>query len=156
MIDERSGETLPDNWEEVLSAVIRRGLERFDAPKECEVSLSFVTEREMREMNLGYRDVDGATDVLSFAFSESGGRGEAAGETAGGDAPPVMLGDIVICSSVARSQAETYGHSYMRELSFLTAHGLLHLLGFDHETEEGERAMISAQDGILNDCGVFR
>ena len=67
---------------------------------------------------------------------------------------PVMLGDIVICSEIALRQASAYGHGYMRELAFLTAHGLLHLLGFDHESPEDEEIMTKTQKKILIDSGI--
>jgi probable rRNA maturation factor len=148
---------LPEGWEGALSAVLKNGLACADAPEDCEISLSFVTSKEMRELNNMYRMTDSETDVLSFAFNE--GEPLPDGQSPAGDTenkPPDALGDIVICLNAARNQAEEYGHSYLRELAFLTAHGLLHLLGYDHETPEGEREMIKAQDEILNKAGIGR
>ncbi|MDP4137699.1 MAG: rRNA maturation RNase YbeY, partial [Bacillota bacterium] len=92
------------------------------------------------------------TDVISFALEEDG-EGEV--EIIGADMPPV-LGDIIISVDKAREQAEEYGHSLMRELGFLTVHGFLHLLGYDHMTEEEEKEMFTKQKEILNRYGLSR
>lgn len=145
--DERAGVSLPDGWEVALSNVIETGLKSCGAPPNCEVSISFVTADEMSELNDTYRRREGATDVLSFPFCDDL-PGAASSEI------PVMLGDIVICSEIALRQASAYGHGYMRELAFLTAHGLLHLLGFDHESPEDEEIMAKTQEKILIDSGI--
>lgn len=67
-----------------------------------------------------------------------------------------MLGDIIICTDVAAEQAEQYGHSFERELGFLALHGFLHLLGYDHMTEEDEKVMFGRQKDILNQFGLTR
>jgi probable rRNA maturation factor len=141
--DERSSITLPDGWEPALSKVIQLGLAHAQGPADCEVSLSFVSIDEMRALNLQYLHNDRETDVLSFSFNESG-------------PAPLLLGDIVICTEVAAEQAKDYGHAYMRELAFLTCHGLLHLLGYDHTDPEDEKIMIQAQDAILHAAGIGR
>ena len=110
-----------------------------------EVSISFVGEDEIRELNRGYRGKDSATDVLSFPVGE---------EFRHGAERP--LGDVVVCMPVARRQAEEYGHSLDRELAFLVVHGILHLLGFDHEDAEGEAEMCRVQDEILLGLGIGR
>ncbi|MCY7464083.1 rRNA maturation RNase YbeY, partial [Bacillus paralicheniformis] len=92
---------------------------------------------EIQKINKEYRGKDYPTDVISFALEEDG-EGEI--EIIGADMPPV-LGDIIISADKAREQAEEYGHSLMRELGFLTVHGFLHLLGYDHMTEEEEKEM---------------
>ncbi|MCR3891142.1 rRNA maturation RNase YbeY, partial [Bacillus paralicheniformis] len=84
---------------------------------------------------------------------EEDGEGEI--EIIGADMPPV-LGDIIISADKAREQAEEYGHSLMRELGFLTVHGFLHLLGYDHMTEEEEKEMFTKQKDILNRYGLSR
>jgi len=110
-----------------------------------EVSISFADNDEIRVLNRDYRDKNAATDVLSFPVN--------AEFIIGPDRP---LGDIVICMDVARQQANDYGHSLERELAFLVAHGMLHLLGFDHETPESEAQMCEAQDMILGQLGIHR
>jgi len=93
-----------------------------------EVTVAFISDRRMRALNRVFRGKDRATDVLSFA--------------AGGDG---SLGDIVIASGVARRQAAEQGHALGTELRVLALHGLLHLLGYDHEVDEGRMARVEAR-----------
>ncbi|MGX1901010.1 putative rRNA maturation factor [Thermolongibacillus altinsuensis] len=118
----------------------------------AEVSITFVDNEKIREINRDYRGKDQPTDVISFALEEMG-EGEI--EVVGVDLPPV-LGDIIISVPKARQQAEEYGHSFMRELGFLAVHGFLHLLGYDHETEEEEKVMFAKQEEILQKYGLKR
>ena len=130
--------------EEMLTALVRCGLEYVSAPESSEVSISFVSREEIQELNRRYRGVDRATDVLSFAFTEPEDWNTSS-------ASPMALGDIIICTDVAREQADTYGHSLGRELGFLIVHGLLHLAGYDHAEPEDEHIMRLAQREILGD-----
>ncbi|MCJ2147656.1 rRNA maturation RNase YbeY [Bacillus sp. B19-2] len=118
----------------------------------AEVSVTIVNNEEIQKINKEYRGKDYPTDVISFALEEDG-EGEIA--IIGADMPPV-LGDIIISADKAREQAEEYGHSLMRELGFLTVHGFLHLLGYDHMTEEEEKEMFTKQKEILNRYGLSR
>ena len=118
----------------------------------AEVSVTIVNNEEIQKINKEYRGKDYPTDVISFALEEDG-EGEV--EIIGADMPPV-LGDIIISADKAREQAEEYGHSLMRELGFLTVHGFLHLLGYDHMTEEEEKEMFTKQKDILNRYGLSR
>ena len=99
-------------------------LENF--PEDAEVSVSFVDNDQIREMNREHRNIDAATDVLSFPLGENGiyDHNEATGAA--------LLGDIVISMPKAVEQAELYGHSLQREIGYLTAHSMFHLLGYDH------------------------
>jgi probable rRNA maturation factor len=117
-----------------------------------EVSVTFVTNERIREINREYRDKDAVTDVISFALEELG-EGEV--ELIGADIPRI-LGDIIISTAKAKEQAEEYGHSFMREFGFLAVHGFLHLLGYDHMTEEDEREMFTLQKEILDEYGLKR
>lgn len=119
---------------------------------ESEVSITFVTNERIREINREYRDKDRPTDVISFAMEEMG-EGEI--ELIGADMPRV-LGDIIISVAKAKEQAEEYGHSFIRELGFLAVHGFLHLLGYDHENPEDEKKMFSRQKDILDEFGLTR
>lgn len=117
--------------------------------EEAEVAVSFVDEDVIQAINKAYRNKDAVTDVISFALEE----GEDDFEMP--DAPRV-LGDIIICVKRAKEQAEDYGHSFERELGFLSLHGLLHLLGYDHMNEADEARMFGRQDEILNAFGLRR
>ncbi|MED3571583.1 rRNA maturation RNase YbeY [Cytobacillus praedii] len=119
---------------------------------ESEVSITFVSNEKIKEINKEYRKKDSVTDVISFAMEEMG---EGEMELIGLEMPRV-LGDIVISVSRAREQAEEYGHTIMRELGFLAVHGFLHLLGYDHETAEDEKVMFSRQKVILDEFGLQR
>ena len=117
-----------------------------------EVSITFVTNEAIHEINREYRDKDQPTDVISFALEEMG-EGEVA---IIGEGIPRVLGDIIISTDRTREQAEEYGHSFERELGFLAVHGFLHLLGYDHMTEEDEKVMFGKQDEILVSYGLGR
>jgi probable rRNA maturation factor len=106
---------------------------------DAELSIALTDDREIHELNRVFRHRDQATDVLAFAMRE----GEHAGASPVGDdhAFAEMLGDVVISVETARRQASLRGHDLEREVRELLAHGLLHLVGFDHQTKEEERAM---------------
>ena len=111
---------------------------------DCEVSVTFTDNEGIRALNRAYRNKDSATDVLSFPMYDF----------RAGDAPeegfPAELGDIVISLERAGEQAKELGHSFKREVSFLTVHSVLHLLGYDHElTDEDEADMIKRQKDIM-------
>lgn len=117
-----------------------------------EVSVTFVTNSAIQEINRDYRDKDQPTDVISFAMEELGD-GEIEVVIEG---MPRMLGDIIISTDRTREQAEDFGHSFERELGFLAVHGFLHLLGYDHMNEADEQTMFGKQDAILESYGLGR
>ncbi|WP_099352227.1 rRNA maturation RNase YbeY [Fredinandcohnia onubensis] len=117
-----------------------------------EVSVTFVDNERIKEINREYRDKDQPTDVISFAMEEMG-EGEI---TIIGEDIPKVLGDIIISIPRAKEQAEDYGHSFARELGFLAVHGFLHLLGYDHMTKEDEEKMFLRQKEILEAYGLER
>lgn len=104
----------------------------------------FIDDEEMHKMNLSYRGIDRTTDVLSFALNDNKHI----------DAVLNSLGDIFISIPKMKSQAVDYGHSEKRELSFLTVHGLLHLLGYDHMEKSDEEVMFGLQKEILDELGI--
>ena len=117
-----------------------------------EVSVTFVDNAGIRAINKEYRNVDRETDVLSFPMTGDGEDFSVDPETGCN-----MLGDIVLSLEKAISQAEEYGHSFKREVAFLTVHSMLHLLGYDHErSEEEEREMFGKQDIVLDAMGLDR
>ena len=129
-----------------LNEVINHTLEVMDA-KESIFTIIFVTPEEIHELNKQYRGVDRVTDVISFALED-------AHDVSLTDVR--VLGDIYICIDRMKEQAIEYGHSETRELSFLTVHGLLHLLGYDHQTKEEEEVMFGLQRKILSDLNINR
>ena len=117
-----------------------------------EVSITFVTDSEIQKINAEYRGKDVPTDVISFALEEM-----SEGEVAiVGENLPTVLGDIIISVETAQNQAAEYGHEFNRELGFLALHGFLHLLGYDHMTEEEEKVMFGKQKEILDSFGLGR
>ena len=108
----------------------------------------FVDSDKIKELNKTYRNIDRETDVISFALED----GEANINFEFGR----LLGDIYICVPKMKAQAKEYGHSIAREMGFLTVHGLLHLLGYDHMTKEEEKIMFAKQEEILNAYGLKR
>ena len=108
----------------------------------------FVDSKTIKELNKNYRNIDRETDVISFALED----GEENIKFEFGR----LLGDIYICTSKMKDQAKEYGHSEKREMGFLTIHGLLHLLGYDHMNKEEEKIMFDKQKEILNAYGLTR
>lgn len=110
-------------------------------------NIIFVSNDKIHELNRDYRGVDRVTDVISFALED----GEDLKE------PGIrVLGDVYIAVDVAYEQALTYGHSRLREICFLATHGILHLLGYDHMTEEDEKVMFDKQKEILDSYDITR
>ncbi len=120
--------------------------------QDAEVSVSFVTNKEIRSLNKAYRDKDKETDVLSFPLTGEDGHREINAETGS-----ALLGDVVISLETAVKQAEMYGHSLEREVGFLTVHSMLHLLGYDHEVSAlDERIMREKEEVVLDNLGISR
>ena len=116
----------------------------------CEVSVTLTDDAGIRELNKNFRNIDSATDVLSFPLFDFEGSEEPAV-----DELENMLGDIVISLERAEAQAEEYGHSFEREVAFLTVHSMLHLLGYDHvNSEEEELDMRRRQTAIMEMLGL--
>ncbi|WFO86076.1 rRNA maturation RNase YbeY [Bacillus velezensis] len=135
-----------------VEKLLQFAAEKEGVQDQAEVSVTIVTNEEIREINRDYRGKDTPTDVISFALEEEG---EDEFEIVGADMPPV-LGDIIISADRTKEQAEEYGHSFMRELGFLAVHGFLHLLGYDHMTKEEEEEMFSKQKDLLDEYGLTR
>lgn len=117
----------------------------------AEISVRFVNDEIIHELNREYRNVDRSTDVLSFPLGENGVY------DINRDTGAKVLGDIVISMEHAVMQSELYGHSLQREIAFLTVHSMLHLLGYDHETEGLERVrMREKEETVLTQLGLKR
>ena len=124
-------------------------LQMEEFPDSAEISISFVDNEQIREMNRQYRDKDSVTDVLSFPMGENG-HYDVNHETGA-----KILGDIVISVPRAMEQARTYGHSLEREIGYLTAHSMLHLLGYDHEDGGLARVrMREKEERVMRELGL--
>lgn len=132
--------------EKIIEDVIRATSEKLNV-KDSIVSIVLVDDERIQEINKTYRNVDRPTDVISFAFMD---------EETNPDNGITDLGEIYISLDRAHFQSEEYGHTFKRELAFLTVHGLLHLLGYDHMEKEDEIEMFSLQDEILGILKIER
>ncbi len=135
-----------------LEKLLNKAAEMENIKGEAELSVTFVDNDAIQQINRDYRGKDAPTDVISFAMEEMG---ENEMEIHG-EGLPEILGDIIISIPKTAEQAESYGHSFMRELGFLAVHGFLHLLGYDHMTREDEKTMFTKQKEILEAYGLTR
>ena len=157
---------IPDErLSEIASQVCRRALDLHSIKSLCKVSLMVVDSGTIREYNSSQRGIDSVTDVLSFPnipfTTVNKGNPEIFDELSRADyIDPedgrIILGEIVICYERVMSQADEYGHSYEREFAFLTAHSILHLLGYDHIEENDRIEMEEMQREILDPLGFKR
>ncbi|MDD4238118.1 MAG: rRNA maturation RNase YbeY [Desulfotomaculaceae bacterium] len=137
-----------ENLAEFLAGVAEAVLKSEGYGEEAEVSVVFVDDMYIQSLNSEYRGIDSPTDVLSFAMLE--------GEAIPGQEEELILGDVVVSLQTAQRQADEYGHSFRRETAYLTAHGVLHLLGYDHQEEEGREEMRLKEEGILASLNIVR
>ncbi|WP_010650924.1 rRNA maturation RNase YbeY [Oceanobacillus massiliensis] len=147
--------TVAADYIDLLQRLLDFAAEKEGISKEAEMSVNFVDNKEIQELNRNYRQKDTPTDVISFAMQESV-EGEMDVIDVIGEDMPLTLGDIVISVDKAKEQAIDYDHSYERELAFLTLHGFLHLLGYDHMNKHDEEIMFKRQDDILGEFGIER
>ncbi len=132
---------------ESINRVIFASLEYEGIPDDCDISLSFVTNEEIRELNRDYRGIDSVTDVLSFPLFD---------EETDIDYGEVSLGDIVISVERATEQANEFGHSLEREICFLVCHSMFHLFGYDHMEEDEKKEMRFKEEEVLTKLGITR
>ncbi len=111
-----------------------------------EISLTFVDDEEIKELNNEYRNVNKSTDVLSFPLDEN--EFDIPGNT--------LLGDIIISAETAKRQSKEYGHSLEREIAYLTAHSMFHLMGYDHMKEEEKQIMRDKEKKVMLSLGIFK
>ena len=132
----------------LIEKVISEALRYEGVNDNTEVSVTIVDNEEIRKINNKFRNIDRATDVLSFPLIDFDN------ESLPDDGSKIYLGDIIISIERAKEQAKEYGHSIDREIGFLTAHSMLHLLGYDHMVPEEEKEMFAKQEEILNNLGL--
>lgn len=132
-----------------------------EAEADCPLALEiiFADKEEIKRLNSEFRKIDRETDVLSFpTLDDIRGKALKAADfpyDIDGDGK-LFLGSVVICTEVAKAQAEEYGHSYERELFYLAAHGVCHLLGYDHMTEEDKPQMRAKEERVLKKLNLTR
>lgn len=146
-----SGLVLTKEMETRFRSALSRAMAMENVPPETNLSLSFVDNEEIRALNRTYRGKDAVTDVLSFPVYEAE-EIDALKESGRLD----VLGDIVINMDRVRAQATEFGHSLEREMLYLAVHSFLHLLGYDHETEEEKRKMRAREEALMEKIGVSR
>jgi probable rRNA maturation factor len=135
---------LEKSTEELIEKVIETTLRMEGMTLDYEVSVSFVTNEEIRDLNKQYRNMDRETDVLSFPFDDDFETGTR------------ILGDIVLSVEKAMGQAEDFGHSVERELAYLTVHSTLHLIGYDHLSEDDKLEMRQREKAIMKELQIFK
>lgn len=155
--NEQNAIKISEEIENTIKRVIEASLEYESCDFNAEVSVTIVDNEAIREINNETRNINMPTDVLSFPmlyFDEDGNIVDSEFDM---DGDVIVLGDIVISAERAKVQAEEFGHSFLREMAFLTVHSMLHLLGYDHvDDPEGERIMFKKQDEILDKLGITR
>lgn len=132
---------------DLLKKVVRYVLEKEKVDKPI-VNVILVNNEKIHEINKEYRNIDRETDVISFALEDEKSIINASGYR--------ILGDIYISIDKAYEQAKEYGHSFKREICFLTVHGLYHLLGYDHMNKKDEEVMFKKQEEALNELGITK
>ncbi len=162
-VEYESEDKLALPFEEIIEKVVCEALSYENCPYEAEVNVLLTDDEEIRKINSQFRFIDNATDVLSFPMVEYERPGDFSGlETPEADfcfnpeSGELLLGDIAVSVQKVRNQAEAYGHSEERELAFLIAHSMFHLMGYDHETEEEREQMEQKQREVLNRLGITR
>lgn len=161
-LDYEAGKKLDFDYYDIIEKVVMMCLEVEGFPYETEISILLTDDKEIQELNKKYRGKDAPTDVLSFPALEYKKAGdfsfldEAGDEYFNPETGELILGDIVISVDRAISQAEEYGHSVVREIAFLTAHSMFHLMGYDHMTDEERLIMEDKQNKVLDELKIFR
>ena len=148
--------------EAAVRRVVEAALDAEECPYETEVDVLLTDNEGIHQINLDCRNIDRPTDVLSFPMAEYPSPGdfsrleEEAIDCFHPETGELLLGDIVISVEKVKEQAKKYGHSTLRELSFLTAHSMFHLMGYDHMEEEERLAMEEKQNALMEKLGILR
>ena len=132
---------------EIVEKVLKKAVEK-EKLENVSFNVIIVDNQYIHELNKDYRQIDRETDVITFALEDDDSLILPNDER--------ILGDIYISIDKARQQAKEYGHSLLRELSFLAVHGFYHLLGYDHQTKEEEKVMFQKQEEVLEEYGITR
>lgn len=145
-IDNRQDKfVIGEEVENLIREAIGICLDQEKGSRDYEISLSFVDNKEIHQLNRDYRQVDRETDVLSFPIDDEFGLGDIN-----------ILGDIIISTEKTMEQAEDFGHSFLREVLYLTVHSMFHLMGYDHMEEEDKRLMREKEKSVIREMEVFK
>jgi probable rRNA maturation factor len=161
-LDYEATKQLDIDYKTLINKVVQACLDYEDCPYESEVSILLTDDIEIREINNQFRGLDKPTDVLSFPAIEYELAGdfsdleEYSGENFNPESGELILGDIVISVDRAMMQAEEYGHSITREIAFLTAHSMFHLMGYDHMSEDERELLEDKQKEVLDRLEIYR
>lgn len=161
LYEEEGGITLPLDCRKLAETVVDAALDYVGCPYEAEVNLLLTMNEQIREMNFNFREIDRATDVLSFPMVDYEVPGEfdfleERDDCFNPETGELVLGDIVISKEKVISQAEEFGHSLKREFAFLIAHSMLHLSGFDHMEEDDREEMERMQRELMEKLNILR
>lgn len=144
-IDNRQSKyEITSETEELIQKVILESLKVEGLDDNFEVSISFVENSEIRDLNNQYRNVDSDTDVLSFPMEDEFDYGTP------------LLGDIIISVEKADEQSREFGHSLQREIAYLTCHSMFHLLGYDHMNDEEKNEMRNKEKQVMKNLKIFK
>lgn len=144
-----------EDWEGIVEKVLKKCFEEEGLiDSKLIMTITFTTPEEIRKINKKYRKIDSATDVLSFPMFE---KAELDEKIKNKDfLYEDVLGDVIISIDKVKEQAEEYGHSFERELSYMLVHGFYHLMGYDHIEEEDKKIMRPKEEKILNELKITR
>lgn len=135
---------ITEEIEEVIEKVILESLKQEGLDGDYEISLSFVNDEEIRQLNMEYRGIDKNTDVLSFPMEDEFGLGLP------------LLGDIIISINTAYRQAKDYKHSFKREIAYLVCHSMFHLFGYDHLKDDDKEKMRNKEKRVMENLKIFK
>lgn len=145
-----------DEVYELLEQIVKRSVESEGLEQGIEVSIILIDNEQIKELNKNFRGIDRETDVLSFPAIDYQDDEDEPADNINMDTGDLILGDIAISVEKAAEQAQDYGHSFYREMGFLTAHGMFHLLGYDHEDEQEAVVMHQKEEAVLSSLGLTR
>ncbi len=153
--NEQSSVEITDEISQIIEKVINKTLECESFDKDCMVSVTIVDNNQIHQLNNEFRGIDRPTDVLSFPVLEfeDGKMIQNCGDYYEGK---LILGDVILSAQKAKEQSIEYSHSLEREIGFLVCHSILHLLGYDHETEEERGVMRKKEEAALELLGLTR
>ncbi|WP_413627364.1 rRNA maturation RNase YbeY [Fructilactobacillus vespulae] len=153
-IYDQTKDQVSDDKIKLIKNVLDFAADELDLAANTEMSVTLVNNDRIKEINRDYRDVDRATDVISFALGDQSDDSEVIMSDEMKDEIPTNLGDIFVSVDKVKEQSDFLGHSFDRELGFLVVHGFLHLNGYDHMEPEDEKVMFDLQKKILNAYGL--